>query len=172
MLSPWKGGVLTTWPRGHKLAPQVGLEPTTSWLTVMRSTDWAIEEYSVGSFNICLFFYIYSLKTINAAAIYGGANRSLFRQRPTFPGGHPPSIISAKELNFRVRNGNGWSSSLLSPDLSLSTQQCKKSLRYLLLTLLYLSSSVFCPCFGQVLDLLVSISWTRHRAYTFDLSTT
>ena len=29
------------------------------------------------------------------------------RQRPTFPGGLPPSIISAEELNFRVRDGNG-----------------------------------------------------------------
>ena len=28
------------------------------------------------------------------------------RQRPTFPGGLPPSIISAKELNFCVRYGN------------------------------------------------------------------
>ena len=28
-----------------KVAPQVGLEPTTSWLTVTRSTDWAIGEY-------------------------------------------------------------------------------------------------------------------------------
>ena len=32
----------------------------------------------------------------------------LFRQRPTLPGGLPPSTISAEELNFRVRNGNGW----------------------------------------------------------------
>ena len=28
------------------------------------------------------------------------------RQRPTFPGSLPPSIISAKELNFCVRYGN------------------------------------------------------------------
>ena len=28
-----------------KMAPQTGLEPVTSWLTVMRSTDWAIEEH-------------------------------------------------------------------------------------------------------------------------------
>ena len=28
------------------------------------------------------------------------------RQRPTFPGSRPPSIISAKELNFCVRDGN------------------------------------------------------------------
>ena len=32
----------------------------------------------------------------------------LFRQRPTLPGSLPPSTISAEELNFRVRNGNGW----------------------------------------------------------------
>ena len=28
-------------------------------------------------------------------------------RRPTFPGSFPPSIISAEELNFRVRDGNG-----------------------------------------------------------------
>ena len=28
------------------MAPPTGLEPATSWLTVMRSTDWAMEEYS------------------------------------------------------------------------------------------------------------------------------
>ena len=25
-----------------------------------------------------------------------------------FPGSFPPSIFSASELNFRVRDGNGW----------------------------------------------------------------
>ena len=30
------------------------------------------------------------------------------RRRPTFPGSRPPSIISTMELNFRVRDGNGW----------------------------------------------------------------
>ena len=29
------------------LAPPAGLEPATSWLTVMRSTDWAKEEYLI-----------------------------------------------------------------------------------------------------------------------------
>ena len=28
------------------------------------------------------------------------------RQRPTFPGSFPPSIIGAEELNFCVRDGN------------------------------------------------------------------
>ena len=43
MLPPWKGGVLTTWPRSQ--TPRVGLEPTTARLTAACSTDWAIEEY-------------------------------------------------------------------------------------------------------------------------------
>ena len=30
----------------------------------------------------------------------------LNRRRPTFPGSCPPSIISAKELNYCVRDGN------------------------------------------------------------------
>ena len=30
------------------------------------------------------------------------------RQRPTFPGSFPPSIIGAKELNYCVRDGNRW----------------------------------------------------------------
>lgn len=34
--------------------------------------------------------------------------RSKIRQLSTFPGGRPPSIIDVKELNFRVRHGNGW----------------------------------------------------------------
>ena len=29
------------------VAPPTGLEPVTSWLTVMRSTDWAMEEYTI-----------------------------------------------------------------------------------------------------------------------------
>ena len=30
------------------------------------------------------------------------------RRRLIFPGGYPPSIFSAEELNYRVRDGNGW----------------------------------------------------------------
>ena len=38
-----------------------------------------------------------------------GMRHFVNRQRPTFPGSFPPSIISAKELNFCVRDGNRWS---------------------------------------------------------------
>ena len=30
------------------------------------------------------------------------------RQRPIFPGGYPPSIVGARSLYDRVRDGNGW----------------------------------------------------------------
>ena len=41
----WKKPV--TFVTGFFLAPRAGLEPATSWLTVMRSTDWANEEYFI-----------------------------------------------------------------------------------------------------------------------------
>ena len=40
----WKKQVLRL---AFFLAPRTGLEPVTSWLTVTRSTDWAIEEYMI-----------------------------------------------------------------------------------------------------------------------------
>ena len=30
------------------------------------------------------------------------------RRRPIFPGSFPPSIFGTNELNYRVRDGNGW----------------------------------------------------------------
>ena len=35
---------------------------------------------------------------------------------PTFPGSRPPSIMGASELNFRVRNGNGWDLTAIDTD--------------------------------------------------------
>ncbi len=72
VLPPWKGDVLTAWPRSQvlsdrfvrplikiilllehlentslsALAPPVGLEPTTLRLTAECSTDWAKEDYT------------------------------------------------------------------------------------------------------------------------------
>ena len=55
VLPPWKGGVLTAWPRGHKLkvillkqktlVSHEGLEPSTLWLKVRCSTNWANGSY-------------------------------------------------------------------------------------------------------------------------------
>ena len=55
---------------------------------------------------------------------------SQFRQLSIFPGGCPPSIFDAKELNFRVRYGNGWGLLAIITGYSferytLKTKQCK-----------------------------------------------
>ena len=41
---------------------------------------------------------------------------SLCRRRPIFPGGLPPSIFGNSELNYRVRDGNGWTLTVISTD--------------------------------------------------------
>ncbi len=49
-------------------------------------------------------------KTPPAARVVRGVPlKKESRRRPIFPGGCPPSIFGAEELNFRVRDGNGWS---------------------------------------------------------------
>ena len=77
------------------LAPPVGLEPTTLRLTAACSTDWAKEE--------CYY----------RPVLVGG---NLCRRRLIFPGGCPPSIVSTSELNYRVRNGNGWTLIVIGTD--------------------------------------------------------
>ena len=61
VLPPWKGGVLTTWPWSlvsltasrSFWPPRAGLEPATTRLTAVRSTNWAIEDHF---FLFFLFF--------------------------------------------------------------------------------------------------------------------
>lgn len=38
------------------------------------------------------------------------------QRRPIFPGGCPPSIFGTEELNYRVRNGNGWTLFVINTD--------------------------------------------------------
>ena len=40
---------------------------------------------------------------------------------PIFPGRHQPSIFGTNELNFRVRNGNGWTLVVINTNYSLVT---------------------------------------------------
>ena len=81
--------------KASALAPPVGLEPTTLRLTAACSTDWAKEE--------CYY----------RPVLVGG---NLCRRRLIFPGGCPPSIVSTSELNYRVRNGNGWTLIVIGTD--------------------------------------------------------
>ena len=40
---------------------------------------------------------------------------------PIFPGRHQPSIFGTNELNFRVRDGNGWTLVVINTNYSLAT---------------------------------------------------
>ena len=86
--NPWKHSVF----KGFRLAPPAGLEPATTWLTVRCSTDWAKEEYWVEWLQGKHF----------------GVSLIICRQWPIFPIRRQISIFGTAELNFRVRNGNGW----------------------------------------------------------------
>ncbi len=44
---------------------------------------------------------------------------------PIFPGRLQPSIVGRSELNFRVRDGNGWTLTLISTNYSLSSTRKK-----------------------------------------------
>ena len=45
---------------------------------------------------------------------------------PIFPGRLQPSIVSRSELNFRVRDGNGWTLALISTNLLPCLQESKQ----------------------------------------------
>ena len=84
------------------LAPLVGLEPTTPWLTVRCSTDWAKEEYSAKTVQRTVF-------TV------------LCWRFPIFPGRLQPSIVGTIQLNFRVRNGNGCTLNVINTNYVLAS---------------------------------------------------
>jgi hypothetical protein len=45
---------------------------------------------------------------------------------PIFPGRHQPSIVSANELNFRVRDGNGWNLAAISTNYTFLEKESKQ----------------------------------------------
>ena len=47
-------------------------------------------------------------------------NRSFVLALPVFPGRRQPSIVGGDELNYRVRNGNGWTLILVNTNYLLS----------------------------------------------------
>ena len=54
---------------------------------------------------------------------------------PIFPGRLQPSIVGRSELNFRVRDGNGWTLALINTNYFLSKKRVSKEnfTKYLLL---------------------------------------
>ena len=144
--SPWNKDFSLYQPFGHYMAPRVGLEPTTTRLTAACSANWANEEY---------------MPRIRISS------DSWFRQLSPFPGSRPPSIIDVKELNFRVRDGNGWILfAIVTGFLEVVPSKLNNVFHLLILdSLLFIYLSIFLNltaysflCFGQALGLLVSIS--------------
>ena len=86
---------------------------------------------------------------------------------PIFPASHPASIVGGIELNFCVRYGNRWTLNPINTNYSirctLKTEHHKELAKEMAK---HLSLRV-----SQALGLLVSVSCTRYRASTSDLST-
>ena len=74
------------------MAPPVGLEPTTPRLTAACST----------------------IELRRNIAGPGSIEPRPVLALPILPGRHQPSIVGRDELNYRVRNGNGWTLVLIS----------------------------------------------------------
>ena len=55
---------------------------------------------------------------------------------PIFPGRRQPSIVGRNELNYRVRNGNGWTLVLISTNYLSFRYDRKNMLYYIVLRLL------------------------------------
>ena len=133
------------------MAPQVGLEPTTTRLTAECSAIELLRNIGKRSISTPLSFGI--------------------RRRPTLPGRVQPSTIGAEGLNFCVRDGNRWNPFAITTgnlfsrsSLSRYPDNCtahKDFCQLLRLSLSFLKSS----------PRPISISkLTHYYAYTADLS--
>ena len=54
------------------------------------------------------------------------SDRFIVLALPIFPGRRQPSIVGAGELNYRVRNGNGWTLTAINTNYSISTDPSVK----------------------------------------------
>ena len=54
------------------------------------------------------------------------SDRFIVLALPIFPGRRQPSIVGAGELNYRVRNGNGWTLALISTYFTFSEKKVSK----------------------------------------------
>ena len=102
MLSPWKGGVLTSWPRGQtsrkRKTPRVGLEPTTLRLTAECST------IELSRNNKSTNFYDYSGIRKELQSLFTETSASLlFLSVPSKP--HTKSFIQTSSVPLNRYQG-------------------------------------------------------------------
>ena len=109
LLPPWKGGVLTAWPRSHikfyvlfKWRLRRGSNPRPPAWQAGTLTNWATEP---------LWLWWLELESnqwhedFQSSALPTELSSHLTSQRPTLPHSLPCSTIGAIDLNFPVRNG-------------------------------------------------------------------
>ena len=80
------------------LAPRAGLEPATHGLTVRRSTDWSIEDYTI---NVQVFLYIqnYTLFLLSSCLF----SSVIFRwPYPVFSGQALDLLVSVSSIRYRT----------------------------------------------------------------------
>ena len=84
---------------------------------------------------------------------------------PIFPGRLQPSIVSRSELNFRVRDGNGWILALINTNYNRAKKNRTKGEEE------EVSEAECLHIVGQALGRLVQVSFTHYCASTSCLST-
>ena len=108
---PWQGGALP-----DELCPQIG----------KVSDLLAIPSIYINQMNSQTGFH--STKQTEERPQLSGVGVVL--ALPIFPGRHQPSIVGRNELNYRVRNGNGWTLTLISTNfVSASSISCAFAFR-------------------------------------------
>ena len=83
------------------MAPRTGLEPVTSWLTVMRSTDWAIEDYKSQFFGVRLVTLPFLSSTLFVIHTYVWTTDWAIEENV----GAPPGTRFSRELRARSSTG-------------------------------------------------------------------
>ena len=156
-----------------RLAPLVGLEPTTCGLTVRRSTDWAKEE--------CLCWHYLSSRAVTRQVL--SAHMSLTSVFGMGTGGPSwqsiPTQLDGSGHRYIKSLAASNSKEIIAPQIS----HVKKNFRHILPQGIYpenwtlfsvcnLGSGQHWACLDQAFGLLVSVSLTHYCAYTSDLSTT
>ena len=97
--------------------------------------------------NVSVIFHIYSS----------------FRQLSTLPGSRPPSTIDVKELNFRVRHGNGWILLAIVTGFSFLLKVCTLKTKQYINAFLRVFLSLF--LFSSLLT--ISLDVAIHLTYSF-----
>ena len=86
-----------------------------------RLIGGALIEYQTSSRLSRTFFKVFRLSICSSDHSQGKATvlrLSLVLALPIFPGRCQPSIVGRNELNYRVRNGNGWTLILINTNSS------------------------------------------------------